>query len=566
MTQDEPDPPVPTDPHRRRFFRLFAGDVASSVGSMIGAARTLQAESAATAQELLGVAGAGSLLDLEQPAPPPPAARAQGPYLANTAGYRAPFRLEDDAVFAWDQRQLPDILAEIEIAGAADAVNAITEGAVHGAAVQAQLAAATVALVAARAWDSRPFARRATIRGSANALRMNRPASAQVALALDRQLALLDDFPLDADGKVLADAMRREAEEIIVEATEDHGRIAEFAPDALPGDRETFLHVLTTGSTGAMGSGVFGTALGVITSRHHAGQPIHALVAESRPWLSGARIACWELGQAGVAHALVTDAAAPGCVAAGEVDVVLISADRIAANGDVATPAGAYAIALAAQAADVPLIVCVATTAIDLAVSDIDDLTIEDARPTMVLQIKGQRIAPEGVHIRNPVTDVIAASLVTAFVTEEGVLRPPFGPALTAAVERSTERRLAARGMQALVAQRRRTAEEAAAVDASAVEGTMAERRTEIIDAAAPAIAAAPEVTPAPMPASHEEEPFPGDRDAESSADADSGSSPETGGLDLEPAPEADPDPDAVTQIDHELMGDVPEPGPEAIP
>jgi methylthioribose-1-phosphate isomerase len=537
MSEDEPAPPAPTDPHRRRFFRLFAGDVATSVGSMIGVARTLQAESAATAQELLGVTGATSLIPPDEPAPPPPAVRAQGPYLANTAGYRAPFRFEDDAVFAWDQRQLPDILAELEITGAADAVNAITEGAVLGAAVQAQLAAATLALVAARAWDSRPFARRATIRGSANAFKMNRPASAQVALALDRMLAILEDLELDADGKVLADAMRREAEEIIVEATEDHGKIAEHAPQALPGGPESFLHVLTTGTTGAMGGGVFGTALGVITSRHHAGQPIHALVAESRPWLAGARIACWELAQAGVAHALVTDAAAPGCIAAGEVEVVLVSADRIAANGDIAAPVGAYPIALAAQAAGVPFVVCVATTAIDLAVPDADDLTIEDARPTLVLQVRGMRIAPEGVHIRNPVTDVIPASLVTAFVTDEGVLRPPYAPALADAVERSTARRMAARGMKALIGQRQRTVEEAAAADTAAAEGTMAEQRAELVDAAAPDME--PALAHDPTPAVHEEEPFPLDADADAgpAADADAATGLDASAEDLPAEP-----------------------------
>ena len=523
MSEDESAPPAPTDPHRRRFFRLFAGDVANSVGSMLGAARTLQAESASAAQELLGVAGPSSLIPMDEPATPPPVTRVQGPYLANTAGYRAPFRFEDDAVFAWDQRQLPDILVEIEITGAADAVNAITDGAVLGAAVQAQLAAATLALVAARAWESRPFARRATIRGSASAFRMNRPASAQVGLALDRMLAILDDLGLDTDGKVLADAMRREAEEIIVEATEDHGKIAEHAPDALPGGPEAFLHVLTAGSTGALGSGVFGTALGVITSRYHAGQPIHALVAESRPWLAGARIACWELGQAGVPHALLTDAAAPGCIAAGEVEVVLVSADRIAANGDIAAPVGTYPIALAAQAAGVPFIVCVATTAIDLAVPDADDLTIEDARPTMVIQIKGQRIAPEGVHIRNPVIDVIPASLVTAFVTDEGVLRPPYGPALAEAAERSTARRMAARGMQALVGQRQRTADEAAAAEAADAGGATAEDRAELVDADALAseVAAAPAVDP--TPAAHEEEPLPLDADPGANAAAEPG-------------------------------------------
>ena len=460
---DEPVPPVPTDPHRRRFFRLFAGDVATSVGSMLGAAQTLQAESAAAARDLLGVGEAPPTTEAALPAP-----RLQGPFLASTAGYRAPFRFEDDAVFLWDQRQLPDILQEIEVAGAGDAVNAITDGAVNGAAVQAQLAAATVALIAARAWDSRPFARRATIRGSANALRMNRPASAQVALALDRMLAILDDFPVDPDGKVLADAMRREAEEIIVEATEDHGKIAEHAPDALPGGPEAFLHALTAGSSGALGSGVFGTALGVITSRHHAGQPIHALVAESRPLLTGARIACWELAQAGVPHALVTDAAAPGCIAAGEVEVVLVTADRIAANGDLAAPVGTYPLALAAQAADVPFVVCVATTAIDLSIADAGDLTIEDARPGQVLSIRGMRIAPEGERIRNPVTDIVPAELVTAIVTDEGVLRAPWGPSLAAATERSAARRMVARGFRAMAEQRRRAAEEAAAAEAAA--------------------------------------------------------------------------------------------------
>ncbi len=522
MPDAEPVPPTPSDPHRRRFFRLFAGDVATSVGSMLGAARALQAESASAAQELLGVAGGSAPILGDEPAPRASASRAQGPYLAGTAGYRAPFRFEDDAVFAWDQRQLPDILQEIEIAGAADAVNAITDGAVHGAAVQAQLAAATVALVAARAWDSRPFARRATIRGSASALRMNRPASAQVALALDRMLAIVDDYPLEVDGKVLADALRREAEEIIVEATEDHGKIAEHAPAALPGGPEALLHVLTAGSTGAMGGGVFGTALGVITARHHAGQPIHALVAESRPWLSGARIACWELGQAGVPHALVPDAAAPGCIAAGEVEVVLVTADRIAANGDLAAPVGTYPIALAALAAGVPLVVCVATTAIDLTVPDSDDLTIEDARATMVLSINGQRIAPEGVHIRNPVTDLLSASMVTAFVTDEGVLRPPFGPALAAAAQRSSARRMAAKGFRVLVEHRQRTAEEDVAAGMAAAG----------VAQSAPAAGHADLATPAgePMPAAHQDEPFPVEAAPSRVSESDAGADPGTEG------------------------------------
>ena len=120
--------------------------------------------------------------------------------------------------------------------------------------------------------------------------------------------------------------------------------------------------MLVAGSTGAMGGGQFGTALSAVQTVHHAGRPIHALVPEGRPGLEGSRVAAWELRQAGVPHAVVTDAAAPGCIAAGEVQAVLVGADRICANGDVVATAGAYPLALACAASGTPFIVCAATT------------------------------------------------------------------------------------------------------------------------------------------------------------------------------------------------------------
>ena len=140
------------------------------------------------------------------------------------------------------------------------------------------------------------------------------------------------------------------------------------------------------------------------------GRPIHALVAETRPGLEGARIAAWELRQGGVPHAIVTDAAAPGCIAAGEVGAVLVTADRVAANGDILATAGSYALALAASAAGVPFVVCVATTAVDLAIRIGDDATIEEGRPTRVLIVNGKRVAPEGTQIRNPIQDLVPAA------------------------------------------------------------------------------------------------------------------------------------------------------------
>ena len=447
---DQPDQPPapPPDPDRRRFFRQFAGDIFSSVGSVMGAAQALQQQSAEAARELLNAA--------EPPGATATAGATARPAEvdASTAGFRAPFRWDADGDMCWviDQRRLPDVLAELEVRGAADGVNAINDGAIAGSAVQAQVAAAVLAIVASRARTSRPFARRATIRGAANAFRLTRPGSAAMAVAVDRIVARLELFSNDAAGDEVAAALRAEAEAIVFEATDDHGRLVEHGVSALPGSANSPLHVLTFGTTGPMGSGQCGTALGVVLAAHHAGRPIHALVAETRPLFDGARIAAWELGQAGVGYAVVTDAAAPGCIAGGEVEAVLVAADRIAANGDVIGPAGTYPLALAAGAAGVPFLVLSATTAIDTAAATGADAAIEEGRPGPVLRAAGTRIAPEGSKIRNPVQDLTPAALVTALVTEEGVLHAPFGAAIAAACATASARRAASPGFAALVA------------------------------------------------------------------------------------------------------------------
>ena len=239
---------------------------------------------------------------------------------AATAGYRAPLRWDGDVCWVVDQRRLPDVLSDIEVRGAADAVTAMNDGAITGGAVQAQLAAVTLALVAGRSVNSRAFARRATIRGAANALRQTRPGSAAVGLTLARMLALLETFDKESTGEAVEAALRAEAEAVIAEASADHGAVVANALTVLPGGAETPLRVLTAGNTGAMGGGQFGTAVSAILTAHHEGREVHALVAEGRPGLEGARVASWELAQAAVPHALVTDAAAPGAIAAGEVD------------------------------------------------------------------------------------------------------------------------------------------------------------------------------------------------------------------------------------------------------
>lgn len=443
-------PVQPPDPNRRRFFRQFAGEVVTSVGSVLGAAQSLQETSAEAARELLG----GEVVQAGSTAGAGTGAGAGAELDAATAGWRAPFRWDGDVCRVVDQRRLPDVLVDLEIRGAADAVTAIRDGALVGSAVQAQVAAVTLALVAARATASRAFARRATIRGAANALRASRPGSAPMAAALDRMLALLEAAGLEQPGEAVAASLRAEAERIIGEAVDDHGALVGHLLAALPGGPDDPLRVLVAGSTGAMAGGQFGTALSAVQTAHHAGRAVHALVPEGRPGLEGSRVAAWELRQAGVEHAVVTDAAAPGLVAAGEIHAVLVGADRICANGDVVTGVGAYPLALACAAAGTPFIACAASPAIDLATAGAGQAVVEDGRPTQVLRVGGVRVAPEGTTVRNPVQDTVPARLVTAIVTETGTLREPFAPALEAAVAVATGRRASAPGFAALLARR----------------------------------------------------------------------------------------------------------------
>jgi methylthioribose-1-phosphate isomerase len=215
------------------------------------------------------------------------------------------------------------------------------------------------------------------------------------------------------------------------------------------------VQILTHCNAGWLACVEWGTATAPVYVAHERGVPVHVWVSETRPRNQGALLTAWELGEAGVPHTLVTDAAAAGCIADGEIAAVLVSAERIAANGDVIGVAGTYPLALAAAAAGVPFLVLAATTAVDLATAAGADAVAEQGRPGPVLRAGGERIAPEGTQVRNPRLDLTPASLVTAIVTEAGVVRAPFGPALAAHVGEADARRAGAPGFAALLATRR---------------------------------------------------------------------------------------------------------------
>ena len=445
----EPAPvdPAPVDPSRRQFFRRFAGEVVTSAATVVGAVTELRDRSAAEAATLLGE----PLASTTTPAPgvaAGPGVEAAGSGAAGSAptGFRTPFRFESDRVLLLiDQRKLPDALEEVPIRSASDAAIAIRLMVVRGAPAIGQVAAIGLALSARIAARSQPYARRGILRAAADSLRDARPTAANLRWAVDR---LMDRYEaigeVSRDGEAIATALHDEAMAIVAEATDDHGRLAEAGLAVLPATPGRALHVLTHCNTGPLACGAYGTALGVVQAAHAAERPLHVWVDETRPYLQGARLTAWELRQAGVEHTLIPDAAAGSLMAGGEVDVILVGADRIAANGDTANKIGTYPLAVLAARHGVPFVICAPLSSVDLETADGAAIPIEERPATEVTEVRGLRIAPEGTAVRNPAFDVTPAELISAIVTEEGVLSAPFEPALRAAMERREARRAAA--------------------------------------------------------------------------------------------------------------------------
>ena len=421
-----PATPAEPDLDRRRFFRQLAADVFQATATVVGAANALQQTSIQAASAILDPNATATALTANSDA----AAHDGSP-----RGFRTAFRLEGDRLILVDQRELPRRLHEIECRTGADVAWAIREMVIRGAPAIGQAAAYGLAMTAGRGVELMPFARRATIRTAASTLRSARPTAVNLGWAIDRMLARMEAVgSLEDDGSVIADAMWAEAEAITAEATRDHGLLAEHGLAHLPHPHDRPVRILTHCNTGPLACGQFGTALGVVQVAANAGREIHVYVDETRPYLQGARLTAWELEQAGIPYTLIADGAAGALLATGTIDAVLVGADRVVANGDTANKIGTYTLAALAARHRVPFYVCAPLSSVDLEMPAGVAIPIEERPPTEVLEFGGVRVAPPGATVWNPAFDVTPASLISAIVTEEGALLPPFGAALRAAV------------------------------------------------------------------------------------------------------------------------------------
>jgi methylthioribose-1-phosphate isomerase len=194
---------------------------------------------------------------------------------------------------------------------------------------------------------------------------------------------------------------------------------------ALIDEGDTIIHHCNTGALAAVD---WGTALGVIRMAHEQGKHVHVLVDETRPRLQGARLTAWELSQYGIPYDIIADGAAGSFLRSGKVQKVLFGADRVAANGDVANKIGTYPLALAAWDNGVPVYAVVPFSTVDLSLEHGDLIPIEERDPLEVLDIQagGQGVAPPGATARNPAFDVTPHRLLTAIISEYGIVQPPF--------------------------------------------------------------------------------------------------------------------------------------------
>ena len=322
-----------------------------------------------------------------------------------------------------DQRLLPGKFEVVSFEDYHQVADAIREMVVRGAPAIGASAAFGMALAAQTLPADGIGVLRSNLGIAAEDLKAARPTAINLTWAVERILRVVNRTEIESVPEMRT-AVLEQAQRIADEDVEINRRMAEHGAGLIK-ENETIIHHC---NTGALATVDWGTALGVIRMAHEQGKKPHVLVDETRPRLQGARLTAWELDLYGISYDLITDNAAGYFLQNGEVDLVLVGADRVAANGDVANKIGTYMLALAARDNQVPFFAVVPTSTVDLALSHGDQIPIEERDPVEVLGIEvgGERVVPNGASARNPAFDITPNDLITGIVTENGVVYPPF--------------------------------------------------------------------------------------------------------------------------------------------
>jgi len=332
---------------------------------------------------------------------------------------------DGDALRIIDQRRLPGAFVELDLRTLDEVRDAIATLAVRGApAIGVAAAIGLVASLAPFACESAALFR-ARLQAHAAILGSTRPTAVNLAWAMSRMSARAGAQPA-ADAPGLLAALRAEATAIL---EEDRAMCEAIGVRGLP-FVPVRARVLTHCNAGALATAGIGTALAPVYVAHRMGRNVNVFANETRPLLQGSRLTAWELGRAGIPVTVLTDGMAASLMREREIDVVLVGADRVAANGDTANKIGTYAVAVAAKHHGIPFYVCAPWSTIDRATPDAGAIVIEQRTADEVRFAGGTAVAPADAAVRNPAFDVSPARYITAIITERGVWRPPFSESL----------------------------------------------------------------------------------------------------------------------------------------
>ena len=322
-------------------------------------------------------------------------------------------RWHGDRLELLDQRALPLETRWLTLDNATDTAHAIRDMVVRGAPAIG-ISAAYGVVLAARALGSQ--ASRESLQPAFTVLAASRPTAVNLFWALQRMQTLCD-----VDGDALVARLAAEAIQIHEDDRAMNHRLAAFGVPLLTEGKRVYTHC----NTGALATGGHGTALGIIRSAWAVGRITGVVAGETRPWMQGARLTSWELLQENIPVTLVVDSAAGHVFKAGDIGAVIVGADRITANGDTANKIGTYNLAVLAKHHGIPFIVAAPLSTIDPQLTSGDAIEIEQRSAAEVRGIQGMPVAPENVPVFNPAFDVTPAELISAIVTEHGVIERP---------------------------------------------------------------------------------------------------------------------------------------------
>jgi len=335
--------------------------------------------------------------------------------------YLSPLKWENNSLLLLDQRILPHNEEWLTLYTKEDVYNAIKNMVVRGAPAIGITGAFGIFFSLIDNFDQSTDKFSDNIFKDAEYLKSARPTAVNLSWAVNRMTDKIFSLK-NIDKQTLLNDIEKEALAIWGEDIHANIHMGRLGHSLIP-DKST---VLTHCNAGAIATGGYGTALGVIRAAHEANKNIHVYSNETRPWFQGARLTSWELKKLNIPVTVIPDSTAGFLMSRGEINLVIVGADRIALNGDVANKIGTYTMAVLASYHKIPFYVAAPLSTIDINAISGDDIPVEERNSEEVLFFSQKRIAPHGVSARNPVFDITPNHLINAIITDKGILYPPF--------------------------------------------------------------------------------------------------------------------------------------------